>query len=1241
MSDFVHLRLHSQYSIADGTIAPQQAVKLAAADGQKMLALTDLNNMFAAVRFYRAARSAGIKPILGAEVQVAHHTGTDAEQQLGRVLLLAMNDAGYRNLCELLSFAWTDSAHARAAAISWQQLLAHSQGLILLAGGRAGHVGQALLRDSTKTAMQMAKELQQAFDGNFYFEIQRTGRTDDDVLNKAILELAQTLQLPVVATHPIQFAAPDDFEAHEARVCISDGDVLANPKRIRRFTDRQYFMTTAQMQELFADVPQAIANAALIAQRCNVTLTLGKAHLPDYPIAPVGGRQLDEAEYLAHVCHQGLHQRMQSLYPDAALRAQKMPEYQARLEHEIKTIVQMGFCGYFLIVSDFIRWAKENDCPVGPGRGSGAGSLVAFVLQITDLDPLRYNLLFERFLNPERVSMPDFDIDFCQSNRDRVIDYVKEKYGAQAVGQIATFGTMAPRAVVRDVGRVLEYSYTFCDEISKLIPNQQGKSYTLAMPPDDEAKRGKKLYALEEEPILARRERDEEQVATLLAMARKLEGTPRNIGMHAGGVLIAPGKLTDFTPLYRQPDSSSVVSQYDKDDVEAAGLVKFDFLGLATLTILEKARAFIRQRHASRRDFAFDQLTLDDKATYQLFAQGKTQAVFQFESPGMQKWLKLSVPTRFEDLIALNALYRPGPMDWIPDYVARKKGEQQVPSIDPRVDDMLRETYGVMVYQEQVMLTAQILGGYTLGGADVLRRAMGKKKVEEMERQRAVFREGAAKNSIAADKADAIFDSMEAFAGYGFNKSHAAAYALLAYYTGWVKTHYPAEFFAANMTVEMDSSDKLHAMHGDAVSMGVEFALPDINRSVYQFMPVDRQTDTTAASTATSTTDRRTGNNSGNGNRSGNGNGNGNGRKKTYRGTVAWGLGAIKGTGEAAIAAIVQERETGGAFTSLFDFYCRVDKGKINKRTVEALIKAGAFDQLEPDRAALLASVELAAQFAATQEANANQGGLFDSDDSEHASHQEPPLAAATAFSLPQQLAEEKSVLGMHLSAHLFDDTEVEMRQCVPLRIADAQESREPVRLTGVLSTDLRRREWKSGRGVRISATLDDKTGSMELQLDEDTLAAHDAASPQSTHNSLDSSEPQAGDVLIVQGTVRYDQFLETLVCRVEKFWTLEQARCRFGKYLRLTLPADAGTATLRAIGQIVQQHPAQDTEDRLNPELIHRYALGIRADIIGSTASGTLKLGEKARFYPSRKALQAWNAMGSNITAEIVYQTA
>jgi len=620
------------------------------------------------------------------------------------------------------------------------------------------------------------------------------------------VQLAARLGLPVVATHPVQFTGEDDYEAHEARVCISEGEILGNQRRVRKFTREQYFKSAAQMQALFADVPSALANTVEIARRCNLTLTLGKAMLPAFPTPEVDGRRMSPEEYFRYTSHQGLEERLLHLYPDAARREKERPRYVERLEFEIGTILKMGFPGYFLIVGDFINWAKANGCPVGPGRGSGAGSLVAYALKITDLDPLEYNLLFERFLNPDRVSMPDFDIDFCQGNRDRVIDYVKQKYGKDAVSQIATFGTMAARAAIRDVGRVLDMSYTFCDGISKLIPNKPGQHITIA-------------GALKVEPLLAERLEKEDDVKTLLALAQKLEGLTRNVGMHAGGVLIAPSKLTDFCPLYQQPGSDAAVSQYDKDDVEAVGLVKFDFLGLATLTILEIARDFIRARHQGQENFAFENLPLNDAATYKLFADGKTEAVFQFESRGMQGMLRDARPTRLEDLIALNALYRPGPMDLIPTFVARKNGREEVEYPHPMVADMLSETYGIMVYQEQVMQTAQILGGYSLGGADLLRRAMGKKKAEEMAEHRQIFRDGAAKNNITEDKADEIFDLMEKFAGYGFNKSHAAAYSLLAYHTGWLKVHYTAEFFCANMTVEMDDTDKLKVLFEDAIKM--------------------------------------------------------------------------------------------------------------------------------------------------------------------------------------------------------------------------------------------------------------------------------------------------------------------------------------------------------------------------------------------------------------------------------------
>jgi DNA polymerase-3 subunit alpha len=740
----------------------------------------------------------------------------------------------------------------------------------------------------------------------FYLELQRAGRADDDILVAQTVQLAQRLGLPAVATHPIQFAAAEDFEAHEARVCIAEGEILANPRRVRRFTREQYFKTSAQMCALFADVPSAISNTLEIARRCNLNLVLGKPQLPEFPIPAVDGVVMAPDAYFRYASHQGLKDRLTHLYPDAARREAETPRYVERLEFELGTILKMGFPGYFLIVGDFINWAKSHGCPVGPGRGSGAGSLVAYALKITDLDPLQYQLLFERFLNPERVSMPDFDIDFCQSNRDRVIDYVKDKYGKDAVSQIATFGTMAARAAIRDVGRVLDMSYTFCDGISKLIPNKPGVAVTLQLPPPGHKKDDKLVYASEAEPILAEREAKEEDVHTLLELARKLEGMTRNIGMHAGGVLIAPGKLTDFCPLYQQPGSDSAVSQYDKNDVEAVGLVKFDFLGLATLTILEIAREFIVKRHRGQENFAFENLPLDDKATYKLFQDGKTEAVFQFESRGMQGMLRDAKPTRLEDLIALNALYRPGPMDLIPSFVARKHGREEVVYPHPLVADMLSETYGIMVYQEQVMQTAQILGGYSLGGADMLRRAMGKKDADEMARHRQIFRDGAAKNAIDQAKADEIFDLMEKFAGYGFNKSHAAAYSLLAYHTAWLKVHYTAEFFCANMTVEMDDTDKLKILLEDAIKMGLSFEPPDVNRGVSRFEPVSDQ-------------------------------------------VIRYGLSAVKGSGEQAIEAIVAAREgkgvgplgdVKGPFASLFDFCARVDRSRINKRTVEALIKA-------------------------------------------------------------------------------------------------------------------------------------------------------------------------------------------------------------------------------------------------------------------------------------------------------------
>ena len=1156
---FVHLRLHSEFSVVDGTVRIDDAVKVAAADGQPALAVTDLGNLFGAIKFYKEARGQGVKPIIGAEVFL--ESLTQDTTQVSRLLLLVQNHQGYLNLCELLARAWTRNVVKHTAVIQLNWLETLGEGLIALSGAQAGPLGPALLQGDETRASEAALQLAALFPHRFYIELQRAGRADDEAHVMAALALAARLNLPVVATHPVQFTTPDDHEAHEARVCIAEGEILGNQRRVRRFTREQYFKSAQQMCDLFADVPSAIDNALEIARRCSLTLSLGKPQLPDYPTPEVDGRRMPIDAYFRYASHEGLRERLQQIYPDAAVRERERPRYEERLEFEIDTILKMGFPGYFLIVGDFINWAKNNGCPVGPGRGSGAGSLVAYALKITDLDPLQYNLLFERFLNPERVSMPDFDIDFCQTNRDRVIEYVKEKYGRDAVSQIATFGTMAARAAIRDVGRVLDMSYTFCDGISKLIPNKPGQHITIA-------------EAIGVEPLLAERLEKEDEVKTLLGLAQKLEGLTRNVGMHAGGVLIAPGKLTDFCPLYQQPGSDSAVSQYDKDDVEAAGLVKFDFLGLATLTILEIARDFIRARHKGQEDFCFEAIPLDDAATYRLFQEGKTEAVFQFESRGMQGMLRDARPSRLEDLIALNALYRPGPMDLIPSFVARKHGREEVTYPHPAVAEMLSETYGIMVYQEQVMQTAQILGGYTLGGADLLRRAMGKKKPEEMAKERVKFREGA-KNTHNMDeaKADEIFDLMEKFAGYGFNKSHAAAYSLLAYHTAWLKVHYTAEFFCANMTVEMDDTDKLKVLFEDALKMGIDFEPPDVNRGVYRFEPISNQ-------------------------------------------VIRYGLGAIKGTGQQAIEAIVRAREEGGPFTSLFDFCRRVDRARLNKRTVEALIKAGAFDALQRNRAALLASVERAFDFAQAAEANANQGGLFDAmgEDAHGSSTQEPELIEAMPWGVKERLTHEKTALGFYLSGHLFDEVEREVRRFVRTRIEDLMDSREPQLLAGIVS------DWRvinGQRGKLAIFKLDDKSALIEATADEAVM--------QAARQSLREDE-----LVIVMGKVQPDRFSGGLRLSVQQVWDLPQARCRFGKYLRVQV-----NGTAPDVSRLLREHPAR-VEMSEQGELVR--GLGIRVQILRDRATAELQLGEGARFFPTDAALASWMAQAHEGQAQIVY---
>lgn len=1153
---FVHLRLHSEFSIVDSSIRIDEVVKAAADDGQAALALTDLGNLFGALKMYKAARKAGIKPILGAEVWLAENEALGIHQA-SRVILLVQNQQGYHNLCDLLSRAWVENVVRDQAQVKWDWLDKLSDGLILLTGAAAGPLASALLQNDEKRVSHVTLELARMFPHRLYLEVQRTGASGEALLT-ATAQLAARLNLPLVATHPTQFLREEDFEAHEARVCISEGETLANPRRVRHFTKDQYFKSQQEMQTLFADLPSAVANTVEIAKRCSLSLVLGKPQLPHFPTPEVDGVPMPVGDYFRQLSFAGLQERLAFLYPDEAEREQHRPVYEQRLDFELDIILKMDFPGYFLIVADFINWAKNNECPVGPGRGSGAGSLVAYALKITDLDPLRYNLLFERFLNPERVSMPDFDVDFCQGNRDRVIEYVKERYGRASVSQIATFGTMAARGVVRDVGRVMDYGYNFCDGISKLIPNKPGAHVTIES-------------ALRDEPLLAERDANEEEVHQLLEMAQKLEGLTRNVGMHAGGVLIAPGPLIDFCPLYMQPGSDAAVSQFDKDDVEAIGLVKFDFLGLATLTILEQTRQFISRNHADMRDFDFSHLSLDDKATYQLMSEGKTVSVFQLESRGMQGMLRDARPSVFEDVIALVALYRPGPMDLIPSFCARKHGREAVEYAHPLMEPVLRETYGIMIYQEQVMQVAQRLGGYSLGGADLLRRAMGKKKVEEMAKHRAIFAEGAAKNNISQAKADEIFDLMEKFAGYGFNKSHAAAYALLSYYTAWAKVHYTAEFAAGNMTVSIDDTDKLKVFYDDAVEMGIVFEAPDVNRGTYGFDPVSSQ-------------------------------------------CVRYGLGAIKGTGEGAIEAIVQARHAGGPFTTLFDFCNRVDRSRVNKRTVEALIKAGAFDTIQRNRAAMAASVDLAFEYAEQQAQNINQCGLFDTL-GEAASDEEPALAQTAPWSIKEQLMREKEAIGFFLSGHLFDEYEREVRRFAKTRIADLVDSREPQLLAGMV-TNVRTVNGQRGKVTIFS--LEDKSGSIEAVANEEIASQW--------RDALKDDE-----LLVAQCKLAPDRFSGGLRANVIQLWDLPAARCRFGQFLKIAVNGQTPD-----VASLIQAFPAQTVITDDGDEL--RQGVKVRVALHRDGFYAEIDLGEYSRFFPSDAAIARWRMQADQGQAEIIY---
>ncbi|MGP9548760.1 DNA polymerase III subunit alpha [Halomonas sp. AOP42-D1-22] len=1132
---FVHLRLHSEYSLVDGLVKLKSLVSTTAERAMPALALTDETNLFGLVKFYKAAQGAGLKPIIGSDLWL--HNPHD-ESHPYRLTLLAMNDVGYRNLTELISKGWTHGQRQGRAILDKQWVLEQSEGLIALSGAREGEIGRHLLSDHEEDARVLLQEWQAAFPERFYLELIRTGRPLEEACVHASVKLAIETGTPVVATNDVRFLERDDYWAHETRVAIGEGKALDDPRRERRYTEEQYLKSPDEMAALFVDIPEALENSVMIAERCSVNVRLGEIFLPEFGI-PEG---MTQDEFFRKVSHDGLTERLDFLFP-AERYPRDSEEYQAidqryrdRLEFELNVIIQMGFPGYFLIVMDFIQWAKDNNVPVGPGRGSGAGSLVAYAQKITDLDPIGYDLLFERFLNPERVSMPDFDVDFCMEKRDKVIEYVAERYGRNAVSQIVTFGTMAAKAVVRDVARAQGRPYSLGDKLSKLIPFEVGM--TLAK-------------AIEQEPALKEFIGNDEEAEEIWEMALKLEGTTRGTGKHAGGVVIAPTKLTDFSPLLCDEDGAGLVVQFDKNDIEEAGLVKFDFLGLRTLTIIDWALEMVDKVRSvnDQGPLNIDSIPLDDAPTFEMLKRAETTAVFQLESRGMKELIKRLLPDSLDDMIALVALFRPGPLQsgMVDDFINRKHGRAEVSYPHPDyqhelLKPVLAPTYGIILYQEQVMQIAQVMAGYSLGQADMLRRAMGKKKPEEMAKQRDGFMEGCATNGIDKDLAGNIFDLVEKFAGYGFNKSHSAAYALVSYQTAWLKAHYPGPFMAAVMSTEMDNLDKVVPLIEECRNLKLTVTPPDVNVGGYKF---------------TVDTDAR----------------------------VVYGLGAIRGVGEGPIGAIVEAREADGPFKDIFDFCRRMDPKRMNKRTLEALIRSGALDTIGPNRAVLFAAMEDALKAAAQNHTNQNLGMLdmfgdaFSAD--EEAGEGDNNVYAeyinAREWTDRERLSGEKDTLGLYLTGHPIDEYERELKRFVSTRISDLKPSRDPQRVAGLV---VGVRTMKSKRGDTMAfITLDDRTGRIEASLFGELFEQL-------------RGQIEADQVLIVEGEVSNDEFSGGLRLRGKDVTPMVTARIRYGQAVELAL--DAGQINGRLIETLRDSLTPYRDEEGLPVRLQYRHPAAV-----------------------------------------------
>jgi DNA polymerase-3 subunit alpha len=1157
MADFVHLRLHTEYSLIDSVVRVPELVDAAAAAGMTAVAVTDQNNLFAMVKFYRAALARGVKPIIGVDLLVRE---TGERQQPSRLTLLCQSQRGYRNITRLVSRAYLEGHQRGIPTVDRSWLSRESvDGLIALSCATEGDVGRALVNAREREAEKALDQWIEVFDNRFYIELQRLGRPEEEAYIAASVSLASRRGVPVVATNDVRFLKGDDFESHEARVCIHDGALLVDSGRQRRYTQQQYLRTPQEMAALFADVPEALANSVGIAQRCSLVLKLGEVRLPQYPV-PEG---FTTAQFLRDESDRGLQQRLAAMTDPAG--ADPAP-YNERLRLELDVICQMGFEGYFLIVADFIRWARANGVPVGPGRGSGAGSLVAYSLGITDLDPIAHDLLFERFLNPERVSMPDFDVDFCMDGRDRVIDYVAEKYGRERVSQIITYGTMAAKAVVRDVGRVLGMSYGYVDKIAKLIP------FELGITLDD---------ALTKEPELKRLYDTEEEIKNMIDLARSLEGLTRNAGMHAGGVVIAPSVLTDFAPLYCDESGSNVVTQFDKDDVEAAGLVKFDFLGLRTLTIIDWALRIINGIRAERGEPPLDVNTvpMDDPKTFALLKACSTTAVFQLESRGMKDLVRRLQPDRFGDIVALVALFRPGPLQsgMVDDFIDRKHGKIDGPIdyLHPSLKPVLEPTYGVILYQEQVMQIAQVLAGYTLGGADLLRRAMGKKKPEEMAKQRSIFVDGAVERGADPRLAAHIFDLMEKFAGYGFNKSHSAAYALLSYQTGYLKAHYPAAFMAAVLSADMDHTDKVVTLIMECADIGLQVKPPDVNHSLYEF----------AAGGAR---------------------------------TIRYGLGAVRGVGRGAVEELLAQRNAHGPYKSVEDLCRRLDLQKVNRRVLEALIRSGSLDGLGANRATLMQRLPTAIQLG-DQNSKAHQAGQNDmfglaADD------RAPvivPLRTPEApdWSEAVRLQGERETLGLYLTGHPIAQFEAGLNRFVTHRIGDLISDRpmETVRFGGGKTVTVAGLiDEVKKRGPRTILSLDDRTGRLEVTLFEDVFQRY---------RDLVSKDA----LVLVEGSLRFDEFSDSWRLAARKITELDKVREQQARRVVLKWPARPDSAAL--LGRLA--------------EILTPFRPGpcpITVEYTGSGASGALTLGPEWTVRASRELLEKLESLVGRGGVQVVY---